>query len=232
MARLLLVDDDRFLLRGIEKLLTAEGYYCETAVNAHDVRRTLQQSGPFDLIVLDVGLPDEDGFTLCRQIRAGHHMPILFLTARDDSADKVVGLELGADDYLTKPFQPRELVARIRANLRRMAEYSAPPEKDRRIQIDTLAIDPDRRDVFRAETPLGLTDREFELLYFMGRHLNKALATDLIFQNVWGFDAVSGTKTLAVTVRRIRLKIEADPEHPLYLQTVRGFGYKLTRPGR
>src|SRR5204862_5132761 len=118
---------DRFILRAVEKLLSAEGYYCQTAVSAEEARRALTGE-PFDLVVLDVGLPDQDGFALCRQIRMRHRMPILFLTARDENADKVIGLEVGADDYLTKPFTPRELVARIRAHLRRATEYSHPPE--------------------------------------------------------------------------------------------------------
>ena len=114
MPRLLLIDDDRYILRALEKLLMAEGYFCQTAVTAEEARRALS-GDPFDMLVLDVGLPDMDGFAFCRQVRTRHNMPILFLTARGDNADKVVGLEVGADDYLTKPFAPRELVARVRA---------------------------------------------------------------------------------------------------------------------
>jgi DNA-binding response OmpR family regulator len=227
MPRLLLVDDDRFILRAMEKLLAAEGYYCQTAVNAEEARRILE-GDPFDLVVLDVGLPDQDGFTLCRQIRARHRMPILFLTARDDNADKVVGLEVGADDYLTKPFAPRELVARIRAQLRRATEYSQPPEMSQQIRVGDLVVDVDRRDAFRQGEPTHLTEREFELLHLLARHRDKALATDWIFQNVWGYDAEMGLKTLAVYVRRLRRKIEPDPDIPRFLLTVRGFGYKLT----
>lgn len=227
MPRLLLVDDDRFILRAIEKLLAAEGYFCQTAISAEEARRALQGE-PFDLVVLDVGLPDQDGFSLCRQIRAQHRMPILFLTARDDNADKVVGLEVGADDYLTKPFAPRELVARVRAHLRRSIEYSQPAEQSRQIKAGLLVVDVDRRDAFINDVPAHLTEREFELLLLLARHRDKALATDWIFENVWGYDAELGVKTLAVFVRRVRRKIEADPDHPRFLQTVRGFGYKLT----
>jgi two-component system, OmpR family, response regulator VicR len=227
MPRLLLVEDDRFILRSVEKLLAQEGYYCQTAVNAEEARRALQ-GDPFDMIVMDVGLPDMDGFALCRQIRAKHRMPILFLTARDDSADKVVGLEVGADDYLTKPFTPRELLARIRAQLRRANEYSLPPDAPNQIVVGELVVDVDRRDALRNGQAAHLTEREFELLHLLARNREKALATDWIFENVWGFDSEMGLKTLAVYVRRLRRKIEADPDNPQLLLTVRGFGYKLT----
>lgn len=227
MPRLLLVDDDRFLLRAVEKLLTAEGYFCLTAGTADEARRHLN-GNPFDMIVLDVNLPDQDGFTLCRQIRTHHRMPILFLTAREDGSDKVIGLEVGADDYLTKPFAPRELVARVRAHLRRATEYSLPEGKPNRIVLGELVIDSDSRDAFRNGVPAQLTEREFELLHLLARHREKALASDWIFENVWGFDAEMGAKTLAVYIRRLRMKIEPDPGHPVMLLTVRGFGYKLT----
>jgi DNA-binding response OmpR family regulator len=227
MPRLLLIDDDRFLLRALEKLLTAEGYYCQTAVSAAEARHALE-GDPFDMIVLDVGLPDQDGFTLCRQIRAKHRMPILFLTARDDNADKVVGLEVGADDYLTKPFAPRELVARVRAQLRRVMEYNRAPEAPNQIALGSLVVDMDRRDALRDGESAHLTEREFELLLLLARHRDKALATHWIFENVWGFDAEMGVKTLAVYIRRLRCKIEADPDNPQFLHTVRGFGYKLS----
>jgi DNA-binding response OmpR family regulator len=229
MPRLLLVDDDRFLLRAVEKLLTTEGYFCLTAGTADEARRHLD-GNPFDMIVLDVNLPDQDGFTFCRQIRSRHRMPILFLTAREESGDKVIGLEVGADDYLTKPFAPRELVARVRAHLRRAGEYSLSEGKPNRIVLGDLIVDSDSRDAFRNGTPAHLTEREFELLHLLARHREKALASDWIFENVWGFDAEMGVKTLAVYVRRLRLKIELDPDHPSMLLTVRGFGYKLT-PG-
>ncbi len=227
MPRLLLVDDDRFILRAIEKLLSTEGYYCQTAVNAEEARRALDGE-PFDMLVLDVSLPDQDGYSLCRQIRAKHNMPILFLTARDDNADKVIGLEVGGDDYLTKPFAPRELVARVRAHLRRAMEYSNPHEKNNQIIVGELVVDVDRRDVTRSGIPAKLTEREFELMLLMARNREKALAMDWIFQNIWGYESELGVKTLAVYVRRLRRKIEIDPDNPVSLVTVRGFGYKLT----
>jgi DNA-binding response OmpR family regulator len=230
MPRLLLVDDDSPFLRVVEKLLGSEGYYCKTARNAVETRRALAQSSPgegFDLVLLDVGLPDQDGFTLCRQIRTRHRMPILLLTARGESTDKVVGLEVGADDYLTKPFDPRELVARVRALLRRSQEYSQPAEKDNRISLGRLVLDVDGRTVLRDGKSVSLTDREFELLHLLARHRGKALSSDWIFENVWGYDAELGLKTLTVYVQRVRQKIEEDPRHPRVLVTVRGHGYKL-----
>jgi len=229
MPRLLLVDDDRFILRALEKLLTVEGYSCCTAVNAEEARRILT-SESFDMVVLDVGLPDMDGFTLCRQIRANHRMPILYLTARSDNADKVIGLEIGADDYLTKPFAPRELVARIRAHLRRALEYNQPERALDQIVLGDLIVDVDRRDAYLKGDPVHLTEREFELLHLLARHRDRALATERIFEHVWGYDSDPGLKALAVYVRRLRRKIETDPDHPVYLLTVRGFGYKLVTP--
>jgi DNA-binding response OmpR family regulator len=226
MPRLLLVDDDRFILRALEKLLTAEGYYCRTAINGEEARSILA-GDPFDMVVLDVGLPDIDGFTLCRQIRATHHMPILYLTARDDNADKVIGLEVGADDYLTKPFAPRELVARVRAHLRRATEYSQLVTSVKQIVLGDLVVDVDRRDAYANGVATRLTDREFELLHLLARHRDKALATEWIFENVWGYDGDQGVKALAVYVRRVRRKIEKDPDNPRHLLTVRGHGYKL-----
>ncbi len=227
MPRLLLVDDDRFILRAIEKLLSTEGYYCQTAVNAEEAKRALDGE-PFDMIVLDVSLPDQDGYSLCRQIRTRHNMPIIFLTAKDDNADKVIGLEVGGDDYLTKPFAPRELVARVRAHLRRATEYNNPQDAKKQILIGDLVVDIDRRDVTRFGVPAKLTEREFELMLLLARNREKALAMDWIFQNIWGYESDLGVKTLAVYVRRLRQKIEADPDNPTYLITIRGFGYKLT----
>ena len=226
MPRLLLVDDDRFLLRALESLLTVEGYYCRTAVTAEDARQALKGE-PFDLVVLDIGLPDQDGISLCRQIRARHQMPILILSARSDNADKVIGLEVGADDYLTKPFMPREMVARVRAHLRRSLEYSQPPDTRRRIDLGDLSVDIDTRDAFHCGRACGLTEREFALLHFLARHRGKALATDWIFENVWGYGAEFGIKTLTVTVRRVRAKIEQNPSNPQFLVTIRGHGYIL-----
>ena len=227
MARLLIIEDDRFLVRAMEKLFSAEGYYCKSVASGSEARQALL-GDPYDLILLDVGLPDTDGFALCRQIRTRHRMPVIFLSARSEEGDKVVGLEVGGDDYLAKPFAPRELVARVRAHLRRSGEYSLPAGAANEIRLGNMVVDIDKRDALCNGRLARLTEREFELLLFLARHRDKALATEWIFENVWGYDAELGVKTLAVYVRRVRQKIETDPNAPFYLRTVRGFGYKLT----
>ena len=233
MPRLLVVDDDRLMLRSLEKLFAQEGYFCKTAQTVEEARRELSRTAAhesFDLILLDLGLPDGDGVSFCRQIRTSHRMPILLLTARDQITDKVIGLEVGADDYLTKPFDPRELLARTRAHLRRSAEYITATAPINRIEVGSLLVDLDAREVRREGDKLHLTEREFELLHLLARHPGKALASEWMFEQIWGYSPELGIKTLTVYVRRLREKIEVDPPRPKVLLTVRGFGYKLVAP--
>jgi DNA-binding response OmpR family regulator len=226
MPRLLLVEADPFMQRTLQELFAAQGYFCAVAADAEETGRALL-GDPFDLVVLDAGQLWADGLNLLRQIRARHHTPILLLAPHDDVIDTVAGLEVGADDYLCEPFDPRELVARVRAQLRRGDEYSRPFVQDRRIDLGGIIVDMDRRDAFREDTGLNLTTREFELLHLLARHQNKALASAWICENVWGCAAELGSKALSVTVGRLRGKIEADARHPLLLLSIRGFGYKL-----
>ena len=230
MSHLLVVEDNPFVLRATANLLTGEGHFCRTAGTAAEARQHLNED-PYDLIVLDVNLPDQDGFTFCRQIRSDYRMPILFLTAREESGDKIIGFEVGADDYLTKPYEPRELVARVRAQLRRYKEYSLVDDTPNHIELGELIIDSDNRDAFLNGGAVHLTAREFELLHFLAQHREKALASDWIYENVWGCNADSCMRTLTVYMHRLRLKIEQDPDNPSMLLTVWGFGYKLI-PGR
>jgi two-component system, OmpR family, response regulator VicR len=227
--RILLVDDDRAILRSVERLLSGQGYLVTSSVSAEEAWLILNRE-TVDLMVLDLSLPGQDGLSFCRRVRARWQIPIRMVTARGDSADKVVGLELGADDYLTKPFEPRELLARVRAQLRRVGEYNAAETRPDVIELGRLAIDVDRRDAYLEGRPASLTDREFELLHLLARHRGKAMNKDYLFETVWGYDAELATKALAVYVRRLRQKIEADPDNPRYLLTVRGFGYKLVNP--
>ena len=225
-GKLLLVDDDRFILNPLARLLGIHGYHCTLAVTGAEALRALDAE-TFDLMLLDIGLPDMDGLTVCRRVRAKYHLPIVMLTARDASSDKIIGLEVGADDYITKPFEPHEILARIRAHLRRSQEYSTPALTDNRIQIGALVIDPDLHDAVVDGKPVHLTAREFELLHLLAKKRGQALARDWIFEEIWGCDAELGIKALAVCVRRVRCKIETDPDQPQYLLTVRGYGYKL-----
>ncbi len=231
-GKLLLVDDDRYILNPLIRLFTADGYHCTAAVTGADALRLLDTE-PFDLMLLDIGLPDIDGLTVCRRTRMKHHLPIVLLTARDASSDKVIGLEVGADDYITKPFEPGEILARVRAHLRRTREYGI-LERERaasKITVGNLVVDLDLHDAVTYGNPVGLTSREFETLHLLARSSGRALSNEWIFEQVWGYDAELGMKALVVCVRRIRMKIEADPNEPKLLVTVRGYGYRLSDGG-
>jgi len=234
MPRLLIVDDDPFLLRALQRLFAAHGYYCATAMTAGRATAAVAEeaSGPgFDLIILDVGLPDADGFSLCRSLRSHTTAPLLFLTARSLSSDKIGGLDAGADDYVTKPFDPPELLARARSLIRRADEYSQPAATTDLLTVGDLVVAVGSREVRRQGVSLHLTCREFELLHLLARHPNTALATDWILESVWGYGTDLGVKALTVCVQRLREKIEVDPKRPRLLVTIRGFGYKLCTGG-
>jgi len=227
-GKLLLVDDDRFVLNPLVRLFAMDGYHCTTAVTGGEALQLLD-SESFDLMLLDIGLPDMDGLSVCRRARAKHNLPIVLLTARDASSDKIIGLEVGADDYITKPFEPGEILARVRAHLRRTREYDTAGRVrgTNKITVGDLVIDLDLHDAVIGGRAAGLTSREFETLLLLARNQGRALEHDWIFEQVWGYDAELGTKALVVCVRRIRCKIECDPEKPVRLVTVRGYGYRL-----
>jgi DNA-binding response OmpR family regulator len=229
-GRILAVDDDRAILRSLTRLLGGEGYFVQGVATAEEADRYLKRE-EFDLVLLDIGLPGLDGFSYCRQVRAHWSGPLIILSARSDSADRVIGLELGADDYVVKPFEPRELLARVRAHLRRTREYGAGTTAPAPVMAGELEIDLSKRIVRRRGQQVELTTREFDLLELLARHPDKALNRDWIFEEVWGYDADLGIKALAVYMRRLRLKLEDEPENPRILTTVRGFGYRLvTQP--
>lgn len=225
-GKLLLVDDDRFVLNPLARLFGLHGYQCTTAVTGEEALRLLDTE-TFDLMLLDIGLPDIDGVTVCRRVRAKHRLPIMMLTARDSSSDKIVGLEVGADEYVTKPFDPQEMLARVRAHLRRSREYDVAPVGEPSITIGSLVVNSDLHDAVVDGVPAHLTAREFELLQLLARNRDRALSTTHIFEEIWGYDADLGVKALAVCIRRLRCKIESDPEHPRFVHTVRGYGYKV-----
>ena len=232
---ILIVEDEQNIVDILSFNLSREGY---DTLEAYDGPTGLQlalEQDP-DLILLDLMLPGMDGFEVCRQVReSGSSTPIIMLTAREEETDKVLGLELGADDYITKPFAMRELMARVKANIRRVdmaPAQSAPPagETEKRLELGRVSIDLDGATVFKDRKPLDLTQREYELLTFLASHPNKVYSRIDLMEQVWNYGYVGDdVRTVDVTVRRLREKIEADPSHPQYLLTVRGLGYRLNR---
>ena len=228
-GKILLVEDDRAVSQSLTRLLAREDYYIAVRESGEDALALLREDPAYDLVLLDVGLPGQDGYACCRALRAvGWRQPVLMLTGRATATDKVVGLEAGADDYIAKPFDPAELLARVRAHLRRARDYSAPEAQSHHISLGpNLRLDLHARDAYVRDAPARLTDREYELLLLLARHPGEALDKTWLFQEIWGCAPELGIKVLAVYVRRLRQKIEDDPDAPRYIQTARGHGYKL-----
>lgn len=228
MKKVLLVEDDKDIVELVRYNLEKEGYQFlstgDGTTGLAQVRKT-----PPDLLILDLMLPKIPGLEICKEIRKDvtlNRLPILILTAKGEEADRVVGLELGADDYVVKPFSPRELVARIKALLRR-SEPGAPPEKA--VEIGPLHIDPAAYRVTRAGKPVAMSTLEFRLLYFLASRPDRVFTRDQLLDAVWGTDRFVTPRSVDVYVRRLREKIEEDPERPEYMKTVRGAGYKFER---
>jgi two-component system alkaline phosphatase synthesis response regulator PhoP len=226
-ARLLLVDDDRFLLDNMKRYLSGQGFEVSVAPSAEDGMSQVAEQEP-DLMVLDLGLPGLDGVSFCRRIRAKWRFPIIMLTARTEALDKVIGLEVGADDYLTKPFEPVELLARVRAQLRRANEYQAPDAPTTgSIEVGALTVDLARRSAEVSGRAVELTSKEFDLLAYLAQNAGRVLERDYLFEKVWGYDSDFNTNSLDVIIYRLRKKLEPGAASPRFLHTVRGFGYKL-----
>jgi DNA-binding response OmpR family regulator len=223
MATVLVVDDEPIVREVVVKYLEREGHTTLEAGDGDDARALLERGEP-DLVVLDVMLPGTDGLELCRWIRSRSQLPVILLTARGEEADRIVGLELGADDYVTKPFSPRELAARVRTVLRR-ATPSA--ETSARLSFDGLVLDAGTREVLREGEELKLTAKEFDLLWFLASNPRKVFSRDQLMSRVWGYEAALDTGTVTVHMRRLREKIEESPSHPRFLQTVWGVGYRF-----
>jgi len=225
----LIVEDDRAIVQSLMRLLSRAGYFVHALSTGEAAAAWLADDPAYDLALLDVSLSGMDGFACCRALRAqGWRGAILMLTGRAQASDKVTGLTAGADDYLAKPFDPGELFARIAAHLRRAREYAAPDDAAQAITLGPdLSLDLRTRDAMVGGEPARLTDREYEILLLLARHRGTALDKTWLFQQVWGNAPEGGIKALAVYVRRLRQKIEADEDHPRHLLTVRGFGYKL-----
>ncbi len=225
-ARILVVEDEASLADTVRYNLEREGYAVTVATDGRAALDRFRAEAP-TLVILDLMLPEVSGLDVCRAIRAESDVPIIMVTAKDSEADKVAGLELGADDYVTKPFSVRELVSRVRANLRRARPQPAEPTAD-----EVLAGGPVRMDVARHEVTVGgetvsLPPKEFELLETFLRRTGRLLTREFLIEQIWGPDYFGDTKTLDVHVKRLRRKIEGDPHHPVHLVTVRGLGYKF-----
>ncbi|MCL6517845.1 response regulator transcription factor [Alicyclobacillus sp.] len=227
-ARVLVVDDEAAIVQLVSYNLRQAGFSVWTADNGPDALRQVAEVDP-DLVVLDWMLPGMDGMEVCRRLRSQGERPgIIMLTARDDEIDRVVGLELGADDYVTKPFSPRELVARVKAVLRRAPARDAGASGDAGVhRVGTLSIHEREREVYVGDRRVELTAREFDLLLYLARHAGQALTREQLLTEVWGYEYTGDSRIVDVHVSHLREKLEEDPRHPRRILTVRGVGYKL-----
>ena len=225
-TRILIVEDDRDIATVVAKNLETVGYTCDCVHNGNEVMGAFERLEPA-LILLDITLPGMDGLEITRQIRRQSAVPILMLTARSTMADKVLGLEIGADDYVIKPFGMQELLARVRALLRRSGQTG---ETEPLVRGD-LVIDPQRRVVEKTSERMDITSLEFDLLYFMASHPGRVYSRDALMSQVWGEDRVVDARSIDSLISRLRRKLEADPAQPVYIQTVWGAGYRFAETG-
>ncbi len=229
--RILIVEDELVLRETLSYNLIKEGYTVSAAADGRRALELVETDAP-DLVLLDIMLPGLDGFEVCRAIRKEHTVPIIMLTARDDVVDKVVGLEIGADDYLTKPFSMRELLARVKAQLRRVRllrdQYAGTEGHPGNLLVfDRLTLDLDRHEVVLNGEVVTLKPKEYELLVYLAQKRGRVLSRDQILADVWGWDYVGGSRTVDVHIRWLREKIEENPAEPARLITVRGAGYRF-----
>jgi len=223
MATVLVVDDEPIVREVVVRYLAREGHETLEAADGNAARGAIERAEP-DLVVLDVMLPGTDGLELCRWIRARSELPVIMLTARGEEADRIVGLELGADDYVTKPFSPRELAARVRSVLRRAAPAEQAVE---RLTFGDVELERATREARKNGIEVRLTAKEFDLLWFLASHPRRVFSRDQLMASVWGYTAALDTGTVTVHVRRLREKVEDDPSEPKFLETVWGIGYRL-----
>lgn len=241
-GKILVVDDEQPIADILKFNLEKEGHQVICAFDGGEAVRLAFEEKP-DLILLDLMLPVKDGMDVCREVRTKLHMPIIMLTAKDSEIDKVLGLEFGADDYVTKPFSTRELLARVKAHLRRQqkateaaaassanGDASSTEQEKQGLKLFNLFIDTDMYVVYKDEEPLDLTHREYELVYYMARNSGKVMTREHLLQAVWGFEYFGDVRTVDVTIRRLREKIEDDPSRPEYIMTRRGLGYMMRNP--
>ncbi len=230
MKRVLIIEDEQVIVEVEKDYLEAGGYEVDIATSG-DVGLRMALEQPYDLIVLDLMLPGTDGFEICKQVRQSKDIPILMVSARKEDIDKIRGLGLGADDYMTKPFSVGELVARVKAHLKR---YDRLTEGNRtrsrqadEIRVRGIRIDKLSRKVFVNESEVSLTSKEYDLLHFLALHPNRVFSKDELFERIWGLDALSDTATVTVYISKLREKVEADPAKPQYIETIWGVGYRF-----
>ena len=223
--KILIVDDEKAIVDILNYNLTKEGYKTVEAYVGEQAVEMAEKEKP-DLILLDVMLPKKDGFSVCKEIRQKYNVPILMVTAKEDVVDKIIGLELGADDYITKPFSVREVMARVKANLRKtMAFEMTKTENDTAMHFGALTLDAERYEAAVNGKSVELTLREFELLKFLATQKGQVFSREELLEKVWGYEYFGDVRTVDVTVRRIREKIEQNPSVPEFLATKRGIGY-------
>ncbi|WP_155593149.1 response regulator YycF [Lysinibacillus cavernae] len=230
---ILVVDDEKPIADILQFNLIKEGYKVICAYDGDEALKRVEEEQP-DLMLLDIMLPKRDGMEVCREVRKKYDFPIIMLTAKGSEIDKVLGLEMGADDYVTKPFSTRELIARVKANMRRL-QVVAPAaeeaeEESNEIVVGSLVIQPDAYLVMKRDEAIELTHREFELLHYLGKHIGQVMTREHLLQTVWGYDYFGDVRTVDVTIRRLREKIEDNPSHPAWIVTRRGVGYYLRNP--
>src|SRR6202048_4522756 len=231
LRRILIIEDEAFIRKAIRMACEKEGYEVVEAENGIEGLRLTETAKP-DLLLLDLMLPDVSGFDVCREIRkSGSRLPIIILSAKTEEIDVVVGLEIGADDYITKPFRTRELLARIAAHLRK-ARQEEEAVNQGRLEFKDLAIDLNERRVFHDSNEVLLTHTEFDLLAFLASNAGKVLSREKILNHVWGYEYPIETRVIDVHIRNLRRKIEQDPSHPFFILAVPGIGYRFTSAGK
>lgn len=221
----LLIEDDSTLAAALQYNLEREGFRCLVSIDGTDGLLSARRDRPV-LVVLDVMLPGIDGLEVCRRLRSESTVPIIMLSARGEEVDRVVGLEVGADDYLTKPFKMRELLARVRAAIRR-SELRSPPDPSRVMTFGSISIDPGRRELRRDSVVVRVKPKEFDLLSYLVQHPGQVFTREQLLDRVWGYDTAVNTRTVDVHMRWLREKVEPDAARPIYLLTSRGVGYKF-----
>ncbi len=229
VANILVVDDEQSIADLIEVYLKSENYIVFKFYNGHDALNCIENE-KIDLAILDVMLPDVNGFSICQQIREKHHFPVIMLTAKDEEIDKITGLTLGADDYITKPFQPLEMVARVKAQLRRFTKYNTvePMKEENTIVFSGLVLNKNKHECILNEKSLSLTPTEFSILWVLASNRGHVVSSEDLFQEVWGDKYfTNNNNTVMVHIRHLRKKMNDSAEHPKYIKTVWGVGYKI-----